>query len=277
MNLVAPIPFAEALARHDVRQVMPTHLSSRQLQEIDRGITKTSLFSARNLMQGYLEALKEKLRLLISPAQVSRPDRATAGNPDGLTTDGRNDADLRVELRQVLKEHGYAPAPEDRGTIKDFASDQRLNLVVRTNVEIAQNYGYWQQGQDPLVLDAFPAQELYRAGDPVGKVRDWPKRWRAAAAAAGDEDALRVQDESGRMIARKDSPIWQSLGDGDGLDPDEASDALHNPYPPFAFNSLMDIRDIGRDQALALGLIRADEQVQPSHEEFPVPNPAEAA
>ncbi len=276
MNLATPMPFAEAVVRHGGRQVMPTHLSSRQLQELDQGLLQGAFFSARTMIRGYLDALKERVLELIDPRTVQRADRVTDANPQGNATDGRNEADQRVTLRQTLKEFGYAAAPEDRGTIKDFASEARLNLVLRTNTQLAQNYGYWQQGQEPAVLDAFPAQELYRAGEPAGRARDWPRRWRAAAESSGDTDALRIQDETGRLIARKDSPIWQALGDGAGLDADEASDALHHPYPPFAFNSLMDIRDVSRERALELELIRPDEQLAPSVADFPVPQEAAA-
>lgn len=275
MILSTPMPFAEAIDRHERRQPMPTHLSSAQLQQIDAGILRSSLFSARNYLVDYLAGLKASIRRLIDPVTVRDPERVTADNPEGWTTRGRNDADLRVELRQLLKESGYSAAPGERGTIRDFASDARLNLVIRTNAEIAQGYGYWAQGQDPDVLDAFPAQELYRAGSPRGRARDWEERWRAAATVSGDTDALRILGANGRMVARKDSPIWQSLGDGAGLA--DAGDALHNPYPPFAFNSLMDIRDVSREDAIALELIRPDERVEPQSQDFPVPTGTQLA
>jgi|GEM_PF-3377016 len=64
--------------------------------------------------------------------------------------------------------------------------------------------------------------------------------------------------DNGRMIARKDSPIWSELGSSANFD-----DALDVEYPPFAFNSGMWVRDIDRDEALALGLIEADTVIEP--------------
>lgn len=57
------------------------------------------------------------------------------------------------------------------------------------------------------------------------------------------------------MIALKDSPIWAALGDGAG----DYTDTLDNPFPPFAFNSGMDWRDVPRAECEELGLIAGDE------------------
>ncbi len=94
-------------------------------------------------------------------------------------------------------------------------------------------------------LDLFPAWRLTRFMWPNGKPRDWAVRWAAAGNAVGWQGACREE-----MVARKDSPIWQSLGDGAG----GFTDTLGNPYPPFAFNSGMGWEDVDRDEAEALGL-----------------------
>jgi hypothetical protein len=67
------------------------------------------------------------------------------------------------------------------------------------------------------------------------------------------------------MVARKDSGVWQALGDGAG---GYDSDALHNPYPPFAFNSGMDVQDVDRQDAVELGLLEEDDQVVPQDQAF---------
>jgi len=60
------------------------------------------------------------------------------------------------------------------------------------------------------------------------------------------------------MVARKDDEIWDRIGD-----PDLFDDALGNPYPPFAFNSGMDVADVERGEAEKLGLIDPNERVEP--------------
>lgn len=264
MTINAPTPFREALRRLFVRRTMPTSMSTAQIQRLDGDIQRGSLFSARTTLRGYLERVRETITTILDPKPGSRV------REDGTPiTEGMNMADARLALKRELQSLGYQPDPDKRGTIEDLSSDRRIELVVRTNTEISQSYGQWVQGQDPAVLDAFPAQELYRAGTPK-VARDWKRRWRLAALASGDTDAFRILGESGKLIARKDSPIWQALGDGLGLAADEATDALHNPYPPFAFNSSMDVRDVDRTTAVDLGLVRMEEQLQPQTQAFPL-------
>lgn len=268
MTISSPVPFREALRRLDDRKVMPTALGTREIQDLDRRITQSAFFSARNLLTDYLQGAKDRIREILNPVTMKLADRVTSENPEGLVTVGKNDATVRLELRQLLKDNGYAPDLEDRGTVKDFSSHARLQLVIRTNVQIAQGYGYWLQGQDQAVLDEYPVSELFRAEERKEE-RDWSARWLAAAREVGDADAIRAFGETGRMVARKDSPVWQALGDGAG---GYDSDALHNPYPPFAFQSGMDVMDVSRAEAMEMGLIDRDSQVTPQQQEFPVPD-----
>jgi hypothetical protein len=91
----------------------------------------------------------------------------------------------------------------------------------------------------------WPAQELVRVIDSEHP-RDWATRW----AEAGGEFS------GGRMIALKNDPIWEKIS------------RFGTPYPPFDFNSGMDVADVDRDEAVALGLIDRDEQVEPQIEDF---------
>jgi len=68
-----------------------------------------------------------------------------------------------------------------------------------TNLQQAQGYGHWAQGQDPAVLDQWPAQELIRVQE-TRVQRDWAARWASAGGTFFD----------GRMIALKNDPIWRS-------------------------------------------------------------------
>ena len=98
------------------------------------------------------------------------------------------------------------------------------------------------------MLEMFPAQELYRGEDRM-EPRDWNAIWSEAAAAV-DERALRVFQETGRMIDLKDSPIWLHISDF-GL-----------PFPPFKFNSGMTTDDVDFEQAEALGLMEPGRKVE---------------
>lgn len=244
MILDAPIPFAEALGRLLQQRVMPTTMSSVELRDLAASIRQRSFFSARTPFESLLQDYKKRVT--------------------ELANGERDIATQRLGIKKTLKEIGYSPDPEERGTIKDLSSDARIDLVLRTNTQAAQGYGQWRQGMDADVLDEFPAQELYRL-EVRKEERDWSVRWLAACRAVGDAAAIRAWADTGRMVARKDSPVWQALGAGaGGFD----SDALGSPYPQFAFNSGMDIRDVDRADAMTLGLIDRGEQVRPQFQGF---------
>jgi len=232
MILTSPMPFREALQRNAVRAIMPTNMSTAELQELNRSILERSFFSARNTMTDVLE-------------------KAKAG-VEGLVSGETDQATVRLELKKILAELDYRPEGEE-GTIKDLSSDRRIDLVIETNTEIAQGYGHWRQGQDEEVLDAWPAQELFRA-ESREQERDWVQRWRLAGG--------RVTSD-GRMIALKNDAVWDLLGDT-SLFPD----GLGAPYPPFAFGSGMDVRDVSREEAVELGLIGAETRIEPVLKEF---------
>ena len=219
-----PQPFAEAARSHAVRALLPTTLSSAELDRLGAEILARAMFSARTTNAGYLQLVQDQVGALL------------AGDTDAAT--------VRLTLQAALDRLDYvAGSADEEGTITDLRSDQRLNLLVSTNLQQAQGYGAYAQGQDPAILDQYPAQELYRAeGRRVP--RDWPARWQEA----GGEFYGNGQS----MIALKDADIWTAIS------------AFGNPYPPFDFGSGMDVRDVDRDTAIALGLIDRDTQVEPA-------------
>lgn len=239
--------FQEALNRIGVP--LPTDLSAAELARIDERILEASLFSAKTNNEVYLKRLDEQLRDILD----GKLDLATA----------------RLALRRELQRLGYEPDPEKRGTIQDLSSDRRINLVLETNQQMAQGYGNWRQGQDPAVLDQWPAQELFRAINSKNKRKDptWQERFRMAGRASGQSKGWTIQD--GRMVALKNHPLWEKLGT-------LFKDGLGNPYPPFAFGSGMDVRDVNRKTAIELGLLKAKEKVKPQERPFALNNRAAA-
>lgn len=254
MTLTAPIGFREALDQLRRRGIMPTILKTADLERLGQDVLRASFFSAQTTAVDLLDGYKERLTSLLEPRAVRRADRVTPENPEGWVTEGINEAEFRTQIKELLGRMGYDPDPEKRGTIEDLSSDARIELVIRTNVEMAQNHGYWQQGQDPDLLLAFPAQELYRAEDRKDK-RGWIQRWRGTGGQVypGRSPGLPLEKgfSEGRLIARKDSPVWAAIN------------RFGNPYPPFDFNSGVDVRDIGFEEARELGVIRPGERVAP--------------
>lgn len=215
MTFTRPVSFSEAAKLQAVKVALPTSLSSAEIRALGQDIYRRAQVSARVQAAEYLDTIAGLSQDLL------------AGKLD------------------------YATARLQLGKLSDMLDighdDARLNLILDTNTATARGYGQAVQANDPDVLDAFPAWELYRAED-RNEPRDWEQRWREAASASGDVDAARVLEESGRMVALKSSPIWSALGSN-------WDDSLGNPYPPFAFRSGMDVQDVAYEDALALGLV----------------------
>lgn len=243
MTLADLMPFETAVQSLARRGVLPTALNSADLRAMGAAFHRQNFTSAQTLITDLLEAYKTKIAALINPTTEQRADRVTPENPQGNVTTGPNPATVRAEIKALLGSDGS-------GGLSDLGSDARVNLVIKTNTELAQGAGFAIQSNDPAVLEAFPCWELYRL-EAKRDPRDWEQRWRLCASVVGDVDAARVLDSTGRMVARKDSPIWQALGDGE----DGSTDTLGNPYPPFAFNSGMWTRNVSFDDAAALGLV----------------------
>ena len=238
----------EALKQWRSRESFPTDLSSAELRGFSRELRMRSVFSARTTNAEYLQEIAKAV--------------------DGMLSGKFSMSEGRYRLFKKLKQLGYDPEvgfpddmanipPAERGSLQDLSSDARITLVLETNMRIAANYGRMVEGNTPFARYAYPAWELVRLyqrnvprGTPESHTAGWQARWRDAGDAVGWIGA-----EESPMIALKDSPIWQALGDGAG----GYQDTLSNPFPPFAFNSGLAWKAADRARCLELGLITADE------------------
>ena len=246
-----PLPNQEALNSLLQREVVASDLSSADWRAVSATIRQESFFSARTLLEDYLATAKDTIAGLLNPGTEQRADRITPENPEGNVTTGQSDAYARAQLRELLGKLNYAPAPEDSGTIKDLSSDQRIDLVLTTNKQLAQGQGNWLQSQRTGVLDSFPADELFRLENRVKK-RDWLYRFRLAGEQTGDPIGTGwTITPDGRMIALKNHAIWHWIGSSELF-----SDALDVIWPPFAFNSGMWVRDVSRRVCEQIGLLQ---------------------
>ena len=124
---------------------------------------------------------------------------------------------------------------------------------------------------DDELVQMIPAKELVRfvsvfvprvsAEDKAGPENGWDYRWPAACEVAGDDDALAVFKATGRMVALRNSDVWQALCDGAG----GYDDTIGNPFAPFAFGSGIDTQSVSRRETIELGLIdQFDEEWKPT-------------
>ncbi|MDR1305698.1 MAG: hypothetical protein LBK76_10840 [Verrucomicrobiales bacterium] len=226
-------PLAAALALLDRQGLLPTSLKSAELREkLSARVRGLAVFSARQDNAEYLQEVKDVTGKVLTGEMSSAEARTILG--DKL-------AALRV------------PAA-DGDELTDHTSVSRRDLVVQTRVDILRGYGNQVAAQDENALWAAPAQELYRLFA-TGKQRDWEQRWQDAGGEFFD----------GRMIAKINDPVWQNLGTGAG----GYADTLGNPYPPFAFNSGMDVREVPRYEAEELGVIGRGEEIAAADVDLP--------
>jgi len=244
MIFAKPLPFDEALDAAEVRSVLPTTGNTADLRALDSAIKRRAMFSATETSARALDAIGEGVRELL---------------------DGDNDqASVRLRIKQLRESMSYSPEPGKAGGLQDLSSTLRINLQLETNVATAQGYGNYLQGQQADVLAGNPAQELFRAFGPrdSSDQRPWAERWAQAGGTFF----------GGRMIALKNDGVWSRLGD-----PALFDDGLGNPYPPYAFNSGMDVRDISRADAVQLGLMEPGDEVTADSLDFNTDLQASAA
>lgn len=226
-----PFPFEEAIRRLALQKVLVNTVSASELNQLPAAVRGRSFFAAGLQRADVLSEFKGLVNRLVEP------EGAAPGQSMNVPT-------AREQIRKLLAQIGYQPDPGKAGTIKDFSSDVRINLILNQNADHLRGYGDWLQGQDEAVLDQWPAQELFRAIE--AKVpRPWIVRW---AQAGG-------RTFGGRMIALKTDTIWYRIS------------RFNDPYPPFDYNSGMRVRDVDRDEAEELGLIKPDQILTPN----PVP------
>ena len=224
MQLLAPMPFDAAVAQLDKKTPVGSRLRTAGWAQMPLAFRERGFFTAGVENLRTVSEMKNKLRDAFTLADNGRMNRAN----------------FVSEMRKFMG------APEgDSGQLTDITSVRRLQLIYDHNTESAFEYGRWVTGQNPAILDAFPAQELVRQEERV-KPRVWEERWK-------DAGGLFF---GGRMIALKTDPIWEAIS------------RFGTPWPPFDFNSGMGIEDISRADAEELGLLEPGEPVAPILQDF---------
>jgi hypothetical protein len=206
------------------KALVGSNMDSRAWNSVQAGLRDRAFFSSQVAELQVLDAFRT----------------SSAAHAAGATSMSK----LRMALRDYMSKGGMTPGD---GTIKDLFSKARLDVIVKTNVATARGFVRWQAMNTPGAYAAFPAQRLLRIRQ-RRRGRDWAARWKAAGDSVGWRGASR---DYGTMVALKDSPIWQALGEGAG----GFRDCLGNPYPPFAWGSGMGVAGVPRREAVDLGLI----------------------
>jgi len=240
-----PIPFAEAIASRKVKKLLPTSAGSAEIARLAPAIRERAMFSAKIENANFLAKADRLINGIVSPssAQGSVPGRESPFNA----------VEARAELKRYLASISYQPDPKKAGGLEDLSSDTRLDLIIKMNTDMAHGAGQFARQNDPAILDDIPCLELVRDEERKEK-RDWIARWRSHGGKLYG---------GGRMIARKDDPIWSAISE------------FGNPYPPFDYNSGMGVESVFRDEAEKLGVIKRSSVVEP--QDIPFDNEREVA
>ena len=225
MEFVAGQTFEEALRKLGERSPVGSILRSAEWRKVPVAIRERSFFSSEVENVRFLQRSQN----FLTDFQKQTRETNEAGETY-LKAGGR--AQFVEELQQFALREGMGSLdPEKKGTLRDIASETRLKLIFDTNLKSSQDFGYWKQGQDPDVLDAFPAQRFIRVAT-VMKPRDYH------------------QDALGKVRRKDDLQFWISLNHD-----------FNVPWGPWGYNSGCDVEDVGREESDSMGLTSAEEQV----------------
>lgn len=253
-DIVSPSEFQKAIEALQ-RQGAAPQLTQQQLQAIYRSLIKQGGFATGQSLSTQFDRIKEILNSLIQPQEV------------GGVMKGYNPATANTAISNLVSDIG-APHLAESGWV---------NMLINVAQQVSAGASrFVAMNSDPDRVDLYPGLSLERFYDrdvPRGfKMKgktliavpdeNWPSRWAAAGAEAGDDDWLDWDgdSQSGSGVALKSSGIWQALGDGAG----GYEDTLGNPFPPFAFNSGFRTREVPRAQIESLGLLDPGEQAKPA-------------
>lgn len=215
-RLSASTPVGSALRTRDWETLVPSELRNQ------------ALYSSGVESIRVLDTVKAKLE-----SSVAQMREKVAAGEALVTRDS-----FVADLKQQLADEGLGTG---EGGLTDISSARRLRLIYDTQVDRAHAYAHHVAGQDPDILDAWPAQELVRL-EQRSSPRDWKARWTAAGGRL----------VNGRMVALKSDPIWAKLS------------RFGTPFPPFDFGSGMGVEDVSLEEAQAFGLIKRGETPQPA-------------
>ena len=215
-------PDAKAVSRFESRRATPSSMSSADWEKIAPAIREKCFFSARVNNAEVLGKMRELIGEAVDSAKRD-PQKAMMSRDKFIS-----------EMKDYLRGKGYSIGGSK---LTDITSRRRLGLIYQMNVDEAREYGRYVRGQDPELLNAYPAWEFVRVEERRVPRSNWRERWLAAGG----------KIYGGRMIALKSSAVWANLS------------RFGRPYPPFDFGSGMGVEEVDRTEAEELGLLPKDE------------------
>jgi hypothetical protein len=233
MQLVAPLPYDEAIRKFGSKSPVTSRLKSAEWRDtVPAALRDRAFFSAQIENARFIDRAQAFIDAFLRGAK----------DKDGHLVAGSR-AQFIKELQAFAVSEGMGPLdPRLAGGLQDITSEQRLGLIFDTHTKAAHDYGAFKQGQDPDVLDEFPAQRFIRVQDV--KVKRLPH-----------------QLNEGRVELKSNLQFWLSMND-------ESFGGFGVPWGPWGFNSGMGVEDVDRDEAEAAHLIAPGEEAKPVDRDF---------
>jgi len=239
---IKPIEFEESFKRLKERKEIGSRMTSKQWTLIPAAIRDRSFFASRVASARFLTSAKKFLTdfMIGTKEEVMSPDGVKSF---AFKAGGR--ADFVKKMQDFAISEGMGdPLPEGVGRgqrgvipeIKDIASNRRLKLIYDTNIQSAYGYGNFEASIDPAITDAYPAWRFVRTGV-VKEPRPLHKRF------------------EGEVRRKDDTKFWLEMNK-------KEIGGLGVPHGPWGFNSQMDVQEVGRREAVELGLIKKNQKIR---------------
>lgn len=229
-------PLADAVAAIDAKTPIGSVLRSADWETVPTALRQRAQFSAGVESARVLQTIQDRL------AGQIRLQRENLANGKTATFDRNSFINA---VRDIARDEGLGLGTQDpgRGTVRDITSIPRLGLI--HDMQIAQATGFARHKLDTSegALLLYPAWRLGEStADEPRPLIWWERRWAQAGAAVGWSGAVQVE-----FVALKTSPIWSALS------------RFGTPWPPFDWGSTRELEDVGRDEAISLGLLEESE------------------
>lgn len=239
---IAPIKTEEAFKRLKARKEIGSRMTSKQWGEIPAAIRDRSFFASRVASARFLSSAKKFL------LDVMLKTKEEVVSPDGVKSvafkaGGR--AGFVKQMQDFAISEGMGdPLPDgvgrgDRGIIPeitDISSNRRLKLIYDTNIRSAYGYGNFEASVDPAISQTYPAWRFIRVGY-VKEPRPLHKKY---------EGVVRRKDDTKFWLEMNKKEIG-----GFGV-----------PHAPWGFNSEMGVQEVGRREAIELGIIKKTQKIR---------------
>lgn len=231
-------PLKEAVDSISRRTPMGTALNSAELERLPLEIRDAAFFSAQVQNEKILAEAQKRItqRVMLERSKL-------ADVKPGVTMDrSRFVNEMRAELEKV----GYRPDSKKAGSLQDLSSSGRLGLIWDMNLAQAEGAAGWKTSMSETALRVEPAMEFIRLESRIDR-RYWPTVW---AANGGTFYPGPSEYPEGRMIALKTDDIWRRIN------------RFGVPWRPFDWGSGYGTSDVGRREALKLGVIKEGDPPQ---------------